>query len=103
MALLEFSIVPLGKGEGVSEYVARSLKVIDESGLDYRLTAMGTIIEGDVDQVFDVVKQCVDTLAVDCDRVTCSMSLDYRKGYTNRLESKVKRVEERLGRALRHA
>ena len=103
MVLLEFSIVPLGKGEGVSEYVARSLDVIDKSGLDYRLTAMGTIVEGDVEEVFDVVKRCVDAVAADCDRVTCSMRLDCRKGHENRLESKVKRVEERLGRKLRHA
>ena len=46
MVLLEFSMAPLEKGASVGEYVARSLKIIDESGLDYRLHAMGTIVEG---------------------------------------------------------
>ena len=50
MVLLEFSLTPLDKGQSVSEYVARSLDIIDRSGLDYRLHAMGTIVEGELDQ-----------------------------------------------------
>ena len=50
MVLLDFSMTPLGQGESVSPYVARSLKIIDDSGLDYRLHAMGTIVEGEIDQ-----------------------------------------------------
>ena len=49
MVLLEFSMSPLGKGDSVSDYVARSLQIIDESGLAYELHAMGTIIEGEVE------------------------------------------------------
>ena len=48
MVLLEFSLAPLEKGPSVGDYVTRSLKIIDESGLDYRLHAMGTIIEGEL-------------------------------------------------------
>ena len=44
-ALVEFSMTPLDKGESVGEYVARSLKIIDDSGLPYRLNAMGTVVE----------------------------------------------------------
>ncbi len=101
MVLLEFSMSPLGKGESVSQFVARSLKIIDESGLDYRLHAMGTIIEGDIDQVLDVVRRCFEAMSADCDRITCSAKFDYRKGYRGRLESKVKSVEEKLGRQLK--
>ena len=46
MLLLEFSMSPLGKGESVSKYVARSLDIIDKSGVDYRLNPMGTVLEG---------------------------------------------------------
>lgn len=101
MVLLEFSVFPLGKGESVSQYVARSLQIIEASGLDYRLNAMGTIVEGELDQVLDVMKACIEALAADCDRVTCSAKLDYRKGYQGRLDSKVASVEQRLGHEVR--
>ena len=101
MVLLEFSMTPLDKGASVSRYVARSLDIIDRSGLDYRLTAMGTIIEGEIDEVLDVLKRCFDAMSADCSRVTCTAKLDYREGHRGRLESKVKSVEEKLGRELR--
>ena len=92
MVLLEFSMSPLNKGDSVSEYVARSLKIIAASGLDYRLHAMGTIIEGEIEQVLAVLQKCLEAMAEDCDRVTCTAKLDYRKGYQGRLESKVSSV-----------
>ncbi len=101
MVLLEFSMTPLGKGESVSPYVARSLKIIAASGLDYRLHAMGTVIEGEWDDVFAVVKQCYDAMAADCDRVTCSIKVDARKGAAGRLASKVKSVEDKIGQPLK--
>lgn len=101
MVLLEFSIAPLEKGASVGGYVARSLAIIEASGLDYRLHAMGTIIEGEVDQVLAVFQQCLAAIAADCDRVSCTMKLDYRKDATGRLEAKVSSVEEKLGRKLK--
>ena len=103
MVLLEFSMSPLGEGESVSNYVARSLQIIDESGLPYELHAMGTIIEGEVEEVLDVMRRCLDAMAADCERITCTAKLDYRKGYTGRLDSKVKSVEEKLGRPLKRS
>jgi len=103
MVLLEFSMAPLEKGASVGQYVARSLKIIDDSGLDYRLHAMGTIIEGEIDQVLGVLKQCLDAMAADCDRITCTAKLDYRRGYKGRLETKVSSVEEKLDRKLKKA
>jgi len=101
MVLLEFSIFPLSKGESVGAYVARSLKIIEASGLDYRLHAMGTIVEGELDQVLDVLKQCMEAMAADCDRISCAAKLDYRRGASGRLVSKVKSVEEKLGHSLK--
>jgi uncharacterized protein (TIGR00106 family) len=103
MVLLEFSMSPLEKGASVGEYVSRSLKIVDESGLDYRLHAMGTIVEGEIDQVLGILKQCFDTMAAECDRVTCTAKLDYRRGHCGRLETKVTSVEEKLGRQLKKA
>jgi uncharacterized protein (TIGR00106 family) len=101
MVLLEFSMAPLEKGASVSEYVARSLKIIDDSGLDYRLHAMGTILEGEIDDVLGVLKRCLEAMAADCERVTCTAKLDFRRGYSGRLASKVTSVEEKLGRSLK--
>ena len=101
MVLLEFSISPLGEGESVSRYVARSLEIIDRSGLDYRLHAMGTIVEGQLDQVLGVMKECLEAMAQDCDRVSCTAKLDYRRGHAGRLDAKIRSVEEKLGRPLR--
>jgi uncharacterized protein (TIGR00106 family) len=101
MVLLEFSMAPLEKGASVGEYVARSLKIIADSGLDYRLHAMGTIVEGEIDDVLGVLKRCLEAMAVDCDRITCSAKLDYRRGSSGRLNTKVTSVEEKLGRPLK--
>ncbi len=101
MVLLEFSMSPLGKGESVSRYVSRSLEIIDESGLDYRMNPMGTVLEGEWDEVMAVVTRCFERMSQDCDRVTASIKIDYRRGREGRLESKIESVEKRLGRKVR--
>ncbi|MBV51407.1 MAG: hypothetical protein CMH77_02720 [Nitrospinae bacterium] len=101
MVLLEFSMSPLDKGESVSEYVSRSLKIISESGVDYRLNPMGTVLEGEWDEVMDVVKLCYEKMSSDCKRITCGIKIDYREGKSGRLESKMASVEKRLGKKLK--
>ena len=101
MVILEFSVAPLGVGESVSPYVARCLEIVEESGLDYQLHAMGTLIEGELDQVLDVMRRCIEVTATECPRVTCSAKLDYRRGHSGRLKSKVASVEGKLGRPLK--
>lgn len=99
--LLEFSMSPLGKGESVSEYVAGILDIIDRSGMPYRLNPMGTVLEGEWEDVMRVVKDCFEQMSRNCDRVTCSMKLDWRRDATGRLTGKVESVERRLGRELK--
>lgn len=101
MVLLEFSMYPLDKGESVSRYVARSLDIIDQSGLDYRCHAMGTTLEGEFDQVLDVVRRCLQAMSADCNRIECAIKIDYRKGRHGQLAAKVASVEEKLGRAVK--
>lgn len=101
MVLLEFSMSPLEKGPSVGDYVSRSLQIIDESGLDYRLHAMGTIVEGEIDDVLAVLKKCFTAMAADCERITCTAKLDYRQGHCRRLETKVASVEQKIGRKLK--
>lgn len=101
--LLEFSMYPIGKGESVSRYVARSLDIIERSGLDYRLHAMGTVLEGEWDECMAVVKACYEAMRKDCRRVECVIKIDYRKGRRGRLTGKVASVEKHLGRKLKKA
>ncbi|MBI1818872.1 MAG: MTH1187 family thiamine-binding protein [Nitrospirae bacterium] len=101
MVLLEFSMSPLDKGESVGEYVSRSLKIIDESGLDYRLNPMGTVIEGEWDDVFDIVKKCYQEMAKDCTRISTIIKVDYRKGKKGRLKSKIDSIEQKLNKKLK--
>jgi len=103
MILTEFSLFPLGKGQSVGKYVARSLDIVDRSGLDYRLHAMGTILEGEWDATFRVIRKCFERMKKDCPRVAMTLKLDYRRGAEGRLGSKVSSVEKRLGRRLRGA
>jgi uncharacterized protein (TIGR00106 family) len=101
MVLLEMSITPLGKGESVSAFVAECVDIIDRSGLDYELHAMGTIVEGELDQVLDLMRRCIEQTATHSDRVTCAAKLDFRRGHEGRLKSKVESVEQKVGRRLR--
>jgi uncharacterized protein (TIGR00106 family) len=101
MVLLEFSMSPLGKGESVGKYVARSLNIVDRAGVKYRLNPMGTVMEGDWDQIFGVVKQCFEAMKKDCNRISVSIKVDYRKGRRDRLDGKVASVEKRLKRKLK--
>jgi uncharacterized protein (TIGR00106 family) len=100
MVLLEFAMSPGGKGESLSPYVARILDVIDKSGVRYQLTPMGTILEGDFDQVMAVVGACFKELQSDCSRIGMNLKMDYRAGTQSRLESKIAKVEQHLGRKL---
>jgi uncharacterized protein (TIGR00106 family) len=100
MVLLDFSMTPLGKGESVSPFVARCLEVVAASGLDYRLHAMGTTLEGELDEVLAVVRRCFAALEADCHRISCSMKIDYRKGPGGRLQSKVQKVQSLVGQPL---
>ena len=103
MVLLEMSIVPLGQGESVSRYVAQCVDIVDRSGLNYELHAMGTIVEGELDEVLELMRHCIEQVAKHSDRVTCAAKLDFRRGHSGRLKSKVTSVEQKLGHEVRKA
>jgi uncharacterized protein (TIGR00106 family) len=97
--LLEFSMFPTDKGESVSEYVSQVIKVIRDSGMSYQLTPMGTIIEtDDLLQALGVVQVAYNTLEhAGCNRVYSSLKLDIRQGKDNRLQGKLKSIQEKIG------
>ena len=96
-----FTVIPLGVEGGVKHLVAEAIKIVDESGLPYRLGAMSTTVEGEREEVIRVILACHTRLLELCPRVMTQISMDERKGYTKRLEGKVTDVEEVLGKKLR--
>lgn len=101
MVLLEMSIIPMGTGESVSQYVAECVDLVDQSGLAYELHSMGTIVEGELGDVLRLMQQCIEQVAQHADRVSCSAKLDYRRGMSGRLTSKIDSVEQKLGRPVK--
>ena len=94
--LVAFSVTPLGVGEDVAEYVAHAVRVVRESGLPNRTDAMFTSIEGDWDEVMDVVRRAVDAVAAQAPRVSLVLKADIRPGVTDALDSKVATIERHL-------
>jgi uncharacterized protein (TIGR00106 family) len=94
--LVAFSVTPLGVGEDVAAYVADAVRVVRESGLPNRTDAMFTTVEGDWDEVMDVVKQAVDAVAAKAPRVSLSLKADVRPGVTGAMNAKVEALERHL-------
>ena len=100
MAVVEISIVPLGTGStSLSPYVAACEKVLRENSgdLKYELTAMGTILEGDLDQIMSLVRRLHEVpFDRGAQRVSTSIKIDDRRDRQGTIEQKVKSVEEKL-------
>lgn len=97
--LVAFSVSPAGGGEdgGVSEAVAEAVRVVRDSGLPHETTSMFTTIEGEWDEVMDVVKRATEAVSATSPRTSLVLKADIRPGHTNQLREKVRRVEEHLG------
>ena len=99
--LVEFSIVPLGAGESVSGQVARVIDLVDRSGLPYRVNPMGTVVEGDWDEVMALIRKCHEVVRSQGLRTLTTLRIDDRPGRGGRLEGKIASVERHLGRSVK--
>ena len=99
--LIEFSIVPVGSGSSIGDRLAEVLKIVDDSGLPYKVNPMGTVVEGEWDELFKLVRKCHSVVIKQEERVITTISVDDRKEKPNRIEEKVKSIEKRLGKALK--
>ncbi len=100
VVILAFSVAPSG-GESssdgsVSEAVAQAVAVVRASGLPHRTSSMFTEIEGDWDEVFDVVKRATEAVAKFGSRVSLVMKADIRPGFTGELDGKLERLERAI-------
>ncbi len=99
--LAEFSITPIGAGESVSQFVAESLRLVEKSGLDYRINPMGTVVEGEFDDVFSLIARCHKAMRKRCRRVSTIIKIDDREGVEGALNKKIASVERVLGKRLK--
>lgn len=103
MVLAEFAMFPTDKGESVSKYVSQVIDAIDKSGLNYKLTPMGTIVEGEWDEVFGLITKCFKLLEPQANRIYSAIKVDYRKGSESRMTSKIEKIKSILDREISHS
>lgn len=97
--LVAFSVAPTaasGEDGSLSEAVAAAIRVVRDSGLPNRTSAMFTELEGEWDEVMDVVRRATEAVAAVSPRVSLVLKADIRPGHTGMLDGKVERLEERL-------
>src|ERR1043165_4539208 len=88
-----------GQSDNVSAAVAAAVRVVADSGLPYELNAMFTLIEGEWDEVMDVVRRAVEAASRGASRTSLVLKADIRPGHTNQLQAKVARVHQHLAAA----
>lgn len=94
--LAEISVIPLDKGpEGLSDYLAESIKIIRESGLDHEVHALGTLVEGPADRVFDLIRSCHQNMVDKSNRVLMTIRIDDQKGLDGQIRAKAASVEQK--------
>lgn len=97
--LVEFAMFPTDKGESVSPFVSRIVKMISESGVSYQLTPMGTIFETEeMPEALKIIENAEACLAPDCNRIYSSIKFDIQKGKSNRMKSKLVSIEQKIGK-----
>ncbi|OBI82338.1 MTH1187 family thiamine-binding protein [Mycobacterium sp. E740] len=95
--IVAFSVSPIGGDDSVGDAVAEAVRVVRASGLPNETNAMFTNLEGDWDEVMDVVKRAVEAVAAAAPRVSLVLKADIRPGHTGQLTAKVQRVDDVLG------
>lgn len=101
MALMDISVVPVGtESPSVSKYVAGAVRLLkNEPGIKYELTAMNTIIEGELDKLLAVaLKMHRSAFSAGAKRVVTTIRIDERRDKPLTIEGKVRAVREKLGK-----
>lgn len=100
MAIVAVSISPVGEGTSVSEHVAAALAVLrDQDRVRWRLDPMFTTLEGDVDEIFTLVRRMQEAVfAAGAARVGTVIKMDERRDREVRMEEKVEAVKKRIGK-----
>lgn len=98
MAIVQFSVVPLGTGStSISSYVAQVHKVLQQSDVKHSLTPMGTVLEGPLPLLMEVIQKCHEVpFENGAQRVMTLINIDDRRDKQATAAGKVKSVEDKL-------
>lgn len=99
--MVQFSVLPVSDEEHIAKYVAAAVKIVDESGLDYKVTPMGTVITGEWAPVMETIRKCHEAVRGMTDRVVTKIQIDYRKQGQQTPADKIKAVEKILGKEVK--
>jgi uncharacterized protein (TIGR00106 family) len=99
--LVSFSVIPISRSISLGDKVAEVLKIVDSSGLPYKINPMGTVVEGEWDDIMKLIKKCHAATMKSCERTITTISIDDRKGKTSRIDAKVQSIERRIGKTLK--
>ena len=94
MALMHLTIIPLGTGStSMGEYVADIQQALAEAGFPYKLTDMGTIIEGSSRELLILAAKLTEIpFNKGVHRVVTQISLDDRRDKKAALGDKIESV-----------
>ncbi len=96
-AIVDLCVIPIGVGTSVSEYVAACQRTLEEAGLDHRMHAYGTNIEGDLDAILAAVKRCHERVhEMGAPRVSSTLRIGTRTDRAQSMEDKIHSVEQKL-------
>jgi len=98
MAIIQFSVVPLGTDStSISPYVAQVHRVLQKCGVKHTLTPMGTVLEGPLPQLLQVIQQCHEVpFDQGAQRVMTLINIDDRRDKEATAAGKMKSVEDKL-------
>ena len=95
--IVEISFVPVGVGTSLSRYIAKVIKNIEKSGLKYQLTPMGTIVEGewnDISNLIDYSHNLIFEMGIE--RIITNIKIDYRLDKKSSMQDKIDSVKKKM-------
>ncbi len=93
--LVEFTVVPIGTGDtSVSRYVKKAHKIIKNKGFKYEISSMGTVVEGEIDDILNMILEINKELEkINAKRIITSIKIDYRIDKKSTIDGKIKSVD----------
>jgi len=90
--IAEIKVIPVGVGTSLSRHIGKACEIIKESGLKYQLTPTATVIEGDMDEILELMKRIHNTLMNELDRCIFMLTIDSRKDKVQSLEERIESI-----------
>jgi len=95
--IVEISFVPVGVGTSLSRYIAKVINNIEKSGLKYQLTPMGTIVEGEWNEISNLIDYSHNLIfEMGIERIITNIRIDYRLDKKSSMQDKIDSVKKKM-------